>query len=84
MKKILSYPMMSSVVQLCPQPQAGNDAQLTAEDDPHLTVGLNAHARMTAGQLPPPAAAVDDGEMHAVAAVADAGGGGGGEGKGGG
>jgi hypothetical protein len=73
--------MMSSVVQLCPQLQAGNDAQLTAAGDPHLTAGLNAHARMAAGgQLPPPAAAVDDGEMHAVAVAVD----GGGEGKGGG
>jgi hypothetical protein len=75
--------MMSSVVQLHPQLQAGNDAQLTAAGDPHLTAGLNAHARMAAGQLPPPAAAVDDGEMHAVA-VAVAGGGCGGEGRGGG
>ena len=83
MKKILSYPMMSSVVQLCPQLPAGNDGQLTAAGDPHLTAGLNAHARMAAGQLPPPAAAVDDGEMHAVA-VAAAGVDGGGEGKGGG
>jgi hypothetical protein len=71
--------MMSSVVQLCPQPLAGNDAQLTAGDDPHLTAGLNARARMTAGQLPPPAAAVDDGEMHAVAVAVGVDGGG--EGK---
>ena len=78
--------MMSSVVQLCPQLQAGNYAQLTAADDPHRTAALNAHARMaagTGGQLSPPAAAVDDGEMHAVA-VAAAGVDGGGEGKGGG
>jgi hypothetical protein len=74
--------MMSSVVQLYPQLQAGNDAQLTAAGDPHLTAGLNAHARMAAGQLSPPAAAVDDGEMHAVAVAVAADGGG--EEKGGG
>jgi hypothetical protein len=75
--------MMSSVVQLYPQRQAGNDAQLTAAGDPHLTAGLNAHARMAAGwQLSPPAAAVDDGEMHAVAVAAGVDGGGEGKGEG--